>query len=70
MYLATGDSHASDTYSIGLLKSTDGGATWNTTGRTWATTQGRTIGRVMVNPTNSQIILVFSSVGIFSLIVI
>ncbi len=65
MYLATGDSHASDTYSIGLLKSTDGGATWNTTGLTWATTQGRTIGRVLVNPTNSQIILVFSSVGIF-----
>ena len=65
MYLATGDNDGTDTYSIGLLKSTDGGATWNTTGLTWTVTQGRTIGRVLVNPSNSQIILVFSSNGIY-----
>jgi PKD repeat protein len=64
MYLATGDSDGSDTYSIGLLKSTDGGNTWNTSGLTWATTLGRTIGRVLVNPNNPQIILVFASNGI------
>ena len=29
MYITTGDAHASDTYSIGILKSTDGGATWD-----------------------------------------
>jgi hypothetical protein len=65
MYLATGDSDGGDTYSIGLLKSTDGGNTWNTTGLTWATNLGRTIGRVLVNPSNPQIILVFSSAGIY-----
>lgn len=64
MYLATGDSDGSDTFSTGLLKSTDGGATWNTTGLTWAVSLGRTIGRVLVNPTNPQIILVFASNGI------
>ncbi|MFM7767169.1 MAG: WD40/YVTN/BNR-like repeat-containing protein, partial [Bacteroidota bacterium] len=32
MYLATGDGDAGDTYSVGILKSTDAGATWNTTG--------------------------------------
>src|ERR1051326_2067382 len=32
MYLATGDGDAGDTYSVGLLKSTDGGVTWNPTG--------------------------------------
>ncbi len=65
MYLATGDSDGTDTYSIGLLKSTDGGNTWNTTGLTWQTTQGRTIGRVLVNPSNPQVVIVFSSAGIF-----
>ncbi|MBM3430441.1 MAG: PKD domain-containing protein, partial [Bacteroidetes bacterium] len=65
MYLATGDSDGSDTYSIGLLKSTDGGATWNTTGLTWTVNQGRTIGRVLINPSNTQNIIVFSSAGIF-----
>jgi PKD repeat protein len=65
MYLATGDSDGGDTYSIGVLKSTDGGATWNTTGLTWATTLGRTIGRLLINPTNPNIIMAFSSAGIF-----
>ena len=32
MYIVTGDAYASDTYSIGILKSIDGGNTWNTTG--------------------------------------
>lgn len=32
IYVATGDGDGSDTYSIGVLKSTDGGSTWNTTG--------------------------------------
>jgi len=65
MYLATGDNDGGDTYSIGVLKSTDGGATWNTTGLTWATTQGRTIGRLLINPSNPNIIMAFSSAGIF-----
>jgi PKD repeat protein len=64
MYLATGDNDGSDTYSIGLLKSTDGGNTWNTTGLTWATNLGRRIGRVLVNPNNPQMVLVFASNGV------
>jgi len=32
IYIATGDDDNSDTYSIGVLKSTDAGNTWNTTG--------------------------------------
>ena len=65
MYLATGDMDGSDTYSIGILKSTDGGTTWNTTGLTWTVSQGRNIGRILINPTNPQIIMAFSSFGIF-----
>jgi PKD repeat protein len=65
MYLATGDNDGTDTYSTGVLKSTDGGATWNTTGLNWNATQGRTIGRLLIHPTNPQILMAFTSAGIF-----
>ena len=65
MYLATGDGDAGDTYSIGVLKSTDGGATWNTTGLTWTVNQGRTISRLLINPSNTQIIIAATSNGIY-----
>jgi PKD repeat protein len=65
MYLATGDGDAGDTYSIGILKSTDGGATWNATGLTWTVNQGRTISRLQIHPTNPQILLAATSNGIF-----
>jgi len=65
MYLATGDSHGGDTYSIGVLKSTDGGTTWATTGLTWTASQGRSIGRLLINPTNPSIVMAFSNAGIF-----
>jgi photosystem II stability/assembly factor-like uncharacterized protein len=48
MYLATGDGDAGDSYSIGVLKSTDGGVTWNTTGLTWAVSLGRTISKLII----------------------
>jgi PKD repeat protein/photosystem II stability/assembly factor-like uncharacterized protein len=65
LYLATGDRDAGDTYSIGVMKSTDGGLTWNTTGLSWTVTQGRTIGRILINPTNPQVLIVGSSNGIY-----
>jgi PKD repeat protein len=63
MYLATGDGDGADTYSVGVLKSTDGGNTWNTTGLTWTVNQARTISRILVNPTNPQIVMAFASNG-------
>jgi PKD repeat protein len=65
MYLATGDGDAGDTYSIGILKSTDGGTTWNTTGLTWTVNQGRTISKLLINPSNTQIVLAATSNGIY-----
>jgi hypothetical protein len=35
VYIASGDGDGSNTYSLGVLKSTNGGATWNTTGLSW-----------------------------------
>ncbi|MEI8136145.1 MAG: T9SS type A sorting domain-containing protein, partial [Bacteroidota bacterium] len=65
MYLATGDGDAGDTRSIGVLKSTDAGATWLTTGLTNAVTNNFTIRKLIVNPSNPLIVLAATSGGIY-----
>ena len=50
MYIVTGDAYATDTYSIGILKSTDGGLTWNTTGLSYTVNQTQTVNKVIINP--------------------
>ena len=50
MYIVTGDADATDTYSIGVLKSTDGGATWNTTGLSYTVDQEKAVNKVIINP--------------------
>ncbi|MCB2197864.1 T9SS type A sorting domain-containing protein [bacterium] len=64
VYLATGDADANDTYSIGVLKSTDGGVTWNTTGLDWTVTQFTTISKLIMNPDDNQILVAAGSSGI------
>jgi hypothetical protein len=65
VYIATGDRDAQDTKSTGVMKSTDGGVTFNTTGLTWTTSQGRSIYRLLIDPTNANNMLAASSVGIY-----
>ena len=50
MYIATGDGDGADTYSIGVLKSTDGGNTWNTTGLSYGVDQSKRINKLIMNP--------------------
>ena len=50
MYIVTGDADATDTYSIGILKSIDGGLTWNTTGLSYTVDQQKTVNKVIINP--------------------
>jgi photosystem II stability/assembly factor-like uncharacterized protein len=50
MYIVTGDADATDTYSIGILKSIDGGNTWNTTGLSYTVNQTKTVNKVIINP--------------------
>lgn len=64
MYLATGDGNAGDTRSIGVLKSTDGGNTWNPTGLTSAVTSNFLIRRLIIHPTNPQILIAATNSGI------
>lgn len=77
MYVATGDGEisfsltsigsftAGDTKSIGILKSTDGGTTWNTTGLNWNVTSQKLIRRLIINPSNPQILIAAASDGIW-----
>jgi PKD repeat protein/photosystem II stability/assembly factor-like uncharacterized protein len=65
MYLATGDGDAGDTYTVGVLKSTDGGATWNPTGLSFYMANTRQMSRILLNPTSTNILLVATSAGIF-----
>lgn len=64
MYIATGDGDAGDTYSVGVLKSTDGGTTWNTTGLNWTVTQTRRISRLLMHPSNANLLIAAASNGI------
>lgn len=64
MYIATGDGDAGDTYSVGVLKSTDGGQTWATTGLNWSTSQQRTISRLLLSPADPNILIAAGS-GIY-----
>ncbi|MFM1930857.1 MAG: hypothetical protein RL226_160 [Bacteroidota bacterium] len=65
LYIATGDGDAGDTYSLGILKSTDGGSTWASTGLNWNVTQTRRISRLIIHPTNSNILIAATSNGMY-----
>ena len=65
MYIASGDADWGKTFGLGVLKSTDGGLTWNSTGLNWTVTQGRTTNRILIDPTNTQIIHAATSIGIY-----
>jgi len=65
IYLGTGDGDAGDTYALGVLKSTDGGTTWNTTGLNWTVQQARRVNRIIIHPSNSNILLAATTNGIY-----
>ena len=64
LYLATGDSDGKDTYSIGVLKSTDGGLTWAATGLMFNVNQSYTIAKLLIDPANSQVVYAATSNGL------
>lgn len=65
LYLSTGDRDATDTYTIGLLKSTDGGITWNTTGLIYTPNQMMNVNCVLIDPTNTQVLYAATSLGVY-----
>jgi hypothetical protein len=65
IYIATGDGDGSDTYSAGVLKSVDGGATWLTTGLNWSINLERTTRALRMNPANPQELYCATSSGLY-----
>jgi len=64
IYISTGDDDARDTYSVGVMKSIDGGATWNSTGLDLGSTYA-TSNEIYLHPTNSNIIWIASNQGFY-----
>lgn len=65
IYISTGDGFSSSTYSIGVLKSSDQGQTWNTTGLNFFRSQNVRGRKLLMNPFNTQVLWVATSVGLF-----
>jgi photosystem II stability/assembly factor-like uncharacterized protein len=69
IYAGTGEANFSldSYYGCGVLKSTDGGATWAQIGASIfdTATGGATISKVVINPTSTQTVLVASSFGLY-----
>jgi hypothetical protein len=61
IYIATGDDDANDSYSVGVMKSTDGGSTWNNAGNISATSMND----IYVDPNNSNTLWVATNQGVY-----
>ncbi|NUN69353.1 MAG: T9SS type A sorting domain-containing protein [Bacteroidetes bacterium] len=76
MYIGTGEISGYDlglvgtpgartTYGLGIVKSTDRGATWSATGLTWLFSQNRSVQKVIVNPKNPKTVFAATSEGTY-----
>ncbi len=65
IYISVGDHIGWWNRSLGIYKSTDGGATWAPTGLSWQLTQGNAISNMVMDPNNPQIIYAATSAGLY-----
>lgn len=68
IYIGTGDGIApsySSSYSIGILKSKDGGQTWDSTGMIFGLQQLQNITKILINPKNPNVLLASTGNGIW-----
>jgi len=73
LYLLTGDGDAGDPwgtislskFSVGVVKSYDGGQTWYTTGLTFGETDGYIAYKIVMHPTNPNILMVATNNGLW-----
>ena len=65
MYLCSGDRDGSDYYGIGVLKSYDGGTTWNTTGMIWADSMFNIANCILVNPLDTNSLILGTTAGLY-----
>ena len=65
IYIATGDKDAWDNRSVGVLKSTNAGNSWDTTGLTFSLADDAMVTRMLLDPTNNQTILAATTKGVY-----
>ncbi len=76
MYLGTGEISgyelglvgtpgARTTYGLGIIKSTDKGKSWSSTGLTWLFSQNRSVQKIVINPKNPRTIFAATSEGTY-----
>ncbi len=64
IYILTGDGDGSQTYSIGVMKSTDSGATWASTGLSYSVTEFKKGYKLLMHPTDSSIMFAATTAGL------
>ena len=64
IYIATGDADGYDNFSMGVIKSTDGGATWNNTGLLWTPTSYMWARSLIMNPRDTNTLILATNNGI------
>ena len=65
IYVATGDADAADNFSMGVVKSVDGGVTWNTTGLSWTPTTYMWCRSMVMNKTDTNTLLLATNSGMY-----
>ncbi|PLX13783.1 MAG: hypothetical protein C0597_11120 [Marinilabiliales bacterium] len=65
IYIATGDRDGWDNNSVGVLKSTDAGTNWSSTGISYSIEDGEMATRLLLDPNNDNTIIAATSNGVF-----
>lgn len=65
IYIATGDRDANDYNGVGVLKSTDYGVTWQTTGIAWDISNGIKSNWLIMHPTDAQTLYLATNDGLY-----
>ncbi|MCB2222507.1 MAG: T9SS type A sorting domain-containing protein [Bacteroidetes bacterium] len=65
VYLATGERDSWNTFSVGVLKSTDGGETWEVTGLSYEVQDLKAVNQLLMHPDDPDILIAATSQGIF-----
>ncbi len=65
VYAASGDGEYGDAYGLGVLKSLDGGQTWNLTGLNWSNFKNRVARKIIMDPVDHLVLLVSTDGGVY-----
>ena len=65
IFVATGDRDAGEVYSVGILRSNDGGVTWKNTGLSFDQEEGYRVNRLVIRPDQPDTMIAGTSKGLY-----